>query len=288
MPYTLPSDSKSPSLLCSLNRLCQHHYSNCSDYKRYIDLVYPDRLSFNSLADIPFLSVNVFKTFSLFSVSQKDIYKVFYSSGTSGYPSKIYLDRPTANYQTKVLSELWSDNISPKRLPFLLIDDQSVISSESPNTARKAAILGFNRFASKTKFVSINSTYCSSSDLEAYFEECSKYETLIVFGFTSFIWNYIHSHSLKKPLSEYFKRIIVLHGGGWKKLQSLNIDSTAFDNDVRSFFSSSVVKSYYGLVEQIGAIFFSVIMVIIIVPIILILSSVIHIPLRHFPIINAG
>ena len=100
MPYTLPSDSKSPSTLL-IKSLCQHHYSNCSDYKRYIDLVYPDRLSFNSLDDIPFLSVNVFKTFSLFSVSQKDIYKVFFSSGTSGYPSKIYLDRPTANHQTK-------------------------------------------------------------------------------------------------------------------------------------------------------------------------------------------
>jgi phenylacetate-coenzyme A ligase PaaK-like adenylate-forming protein len=48
---------------------------------------------------------------------------------------------------------------------------------------------------------------------------------------------------------------IVLHGGGWKKLQDHAVDNGAFKEALKSCAGVSKVINYYGMVEQTGSLF---------------------------------
>jgi phenylacetate-coenzyme A ligase PaaK-like adenylate-forming protein len=48
---------------------------------------------------------------------------------------------------------------------------------------------------------------------------------------------------------------IVIHGGGWKKMQDEAVDSAGFGEALRSVCGASRVHNYYGMVEQTGSIF---------------------------------
>jgi phenylacetate-coenzyme A ligase PaaK-like adenylate-forming protein len=48
---------------------------------------------------------------------------------------------------------------------------------------------------------------------------------------------------------------ILLHGGGWKKLNSLAVDNQTFKARVADVCGISNVCNYYGMVEQTGSIF---------------------------------
>ena len=78
-----------------------------------------------TLENLPFLPAKIFKEVELKSVPKKNIFKILYSSGTSGSKrSKIFLDKDNARTQTLVLNEIVSKIIGKKRLPMLIIDEK--------------------------------------------------------------------------------------------------------------------------------------------------------------------
>jgi phenylacetate-coenzyme A ligase PaaK-like adenylate-forming protein len=48
---------------------------------------------------------------------------------------------------------------------------------------------------------------------------------------------------------------VLIHGGGWKKLESLAVDNATFKNVLKETCGVSSVCNYYGMVEQTGSIF---------------------------------
>ena len=58
-----------------------------------------------------------------------------------------------------------------------------------------------------------------------------------------------------KLLNYDFRNAILLHGGGWKKLESLNISNNKFKKKLFKRLKISNIHNYYGLVEQTGSIF---------------------------------
>ena len=62
---------------------------------------------FNNLESLPFLPVKLFR-FEFKKYSRPEIFKVLYSSGTSGNVSKIFLDKLNAQSQTKALNTIIS------------------------------------------------------------------------------------------------------------------------------------------------------------------------------------
>ena len=51
----------------------------------------------------------------------------------------------------------------------------------------------------------------------------------IIFGFTSILWENI-CENIEINSSKYnFKNSIILHGGGWKKLEKINISNSKFE-----------------------------------------------------------
>ena len=58
------------------------------------------------------------------------------------------------------------------------------------------------------------------------------------------------------PSKFKFKNAVLIHGGGWKKLEKLKISNKIFKNKLYKKFQIKEVVNYYGLVEQTGSIFF--------------------------------
>ena len=59
----------------------------------------------------------------------------------------------------------------------------------------------------------------------------------------------------KKLIVSDFRNAILLHGGGWKKLENLKISNKIFKNKLLKKINLKDIYNYYGLVEQTGSIF---------------------------------
>ena len=124
-PFSWEAKEKSLKLIKLINNLNRHHYNNCDKYKRILDSLSASNTNLNSLEDLPFLPVNLFKTVDLRSVANNKILRVMHSSGTTGLQrTKIFLDKENAAIQSKVLTKIVSDFIGTKRLPMLIIDNK--------------------------------------------------------------------------------------------------------------------------------------------------------------------
>jgi hypothetical protein len=79
-------------------------------------------------------------------------------------------------------------------------------------------------------------------------------EPLLVFGFTFMVWQ-----DLVLPLREAgvdLSAATLVHSGGWKKLADRAVSRDAFRAALRDAFGLTSVHDFYGMVEQVGSVFF--------------------------------
>lgn len=86
-----------------------------------------------------------------------------------------------------------------------------------------------------------------------------KDERIFLFGFTFMIWQYFYE-ALVKIKEESGQTLdlsnaVMIHGGGWKKLASLNISTERFNSSLEEICGIKSVHDYYGMVEQTGCIY---------------------------------
>ncbi len=252
-PYDWTVAEKEERLLPFLKDLTYYHYNNCEAYQNILDVISSDYLKANSISELPFLPVKLFKNYDLYSVPQNDIIKVMTSSGTtsSGH-SKIYLDKDTAGRQQKIMIKILSDFIGARRLPMIIIDSKNVVRDRSMLAVRGAAILGFSIAGSDRLFALKDDM---SFDTEAVYEFIKKHEgeRFLIFGFTSMIWQYFYKNFEDGLLD--LANSVLIHGGGWKKLESEKVDNTMFKKCLQTRFNIERVYDYYGMVEQTGCIY---------------------------------
>lgn len=80
-----------------------------------------------------------------------------------------------------------------------------------------------------------------------------KDERIFLFGFTFMIWQYFYE-ALVKIKEESGQTLdlsnaVMIHGGGWKKLASLNISTERFNSSLEEICGIKSVHDYYGMVE---------------------------------------
>lgn len=254
-PYKDDAKEKNKMLLKRLNALTKLHYNNCPEYRRFIDVLHGGQTDYSELADIPFISVSMFKKIKLKSIDDVDVFKVMTSSGTTGQQvSRIFLDKITAGNQQKVLTRIVSEFTGKQRMPMIIIDCPSVVKNRNMFSARGAGILGFSLFGSKK-------IYAFNDDMELQIDEIKEFlnehegETVFLFGFTYMIWEYFYK-SLKKT-GEYLpiEKGVMIHGGGWKKLISESVSKEEFRKGIEEVCGISDIHDYYGMVEQTGCIY---------------------------------
>ena len=241
-------------LLEELVKLTHHHREACQLYRDYVDSMFPDATTAGDLRDLPYLPVRAFKQFDLKSVPEQDVYKVMRSSGTSGHYSRIYLDRATAKRQTLALSQCFADQFGSGRFPMLVIDSERTIADRTSFSARTAGINGFSMF-SRGRCFALDQDMQPDFDAINEFLVANSGKTIFIFGFTSVVWaNFmmeLQGTGQKLDLENAF----LLHGGGWKKLESERVSNDSFKARIRDLTGCTSVHNYYGMVEQTGTIF---------------------------------
>lgn len=254
-PYELERERKKEMLLKRENALIRMHYENCTEYRRMIDLMHAGKTEYDSLEQIPFLPVALFKKMSLKSVADEEVFKTMTSSGTSGQAvSRIYLDKNTAVRQQKVLTRIVADYTGNSRMPMIILDCPSVIKNRAMFSARGAGILGFSMFGSKKIYAFDDDMKLDMDGLLAFLKE-HEGKTIFLFGFTYMIWQYFYKALMERGEKLPLENGVLIHGGGWKKLQKEAVSKEEFKSALNDVCDIKSVHDYYGMVEQTGCIY---------------------------------
>lgn len=256
-PYSLTKVEKDKMLTSELIKLTKWHYQNSERYKKMMDAVGLDIDNISSYYELPFLPVRMFKELELLSVSKEEIVKTMTSSGTSGQQvSKIFLDRETASNQTKVLTKIVSNFIGKKRVPMIILDSPAVVKDRTLFSARGAGILGFSMFGSKRLYALDENMQPDIENIKIFLEE-HKSETIFLFGFTFMVWQHFYKELLKTGYQPDLSNGVLIHGGGWKKLESDSVSPLEFKTKLNEVcgIKSNCIHDYYGMVEQTGTIY---------------------------------
>ena len=254
-PFSLAKQEKDEFYADFLYELTKHHYANCDQYRRILNVLCFDPSIKHNTEDIPPIPVRLFKDYDLLSIEESQIIKTMTSSGTSGQSvSKIYLDRNTSTNQTKVLAKVLSSFIGTKRLPMLIIDTMSVLKNRNLFSARAAGILGFSMFGYDVTYALDEEMNLNIETVHAF---CKKHkdENILIFGFTFMIWEYFYKRLTKEKKKLSLVNGIMIHGGGWKKLSEEAIDNKIYKSLIESVCGIKKVYNFYGMVEQTGSIF---------------------------------
>jgi hypothetical protein len=257
-PYGLLQAEKRARLLPMLQALTSHHVEHCQPYRNIVDRVFggADRLNVNRLEDVPFFPVTLFKTHTLSSVAESEILKVLTSSGTTGQqPSRVFLDAETASVQSAVLVKVAQHFLGKNRLPMVIVDHPGVLKDRTSHSARGAGILGMAQFGKQPFYALREDMTLDEEGLHGYLDQAAGRRVLF-FGFTFMIWQY-----LIQPLETSGRRLnladsILIHSGGWKKLQDVAVDPQTFRKRVHATVGPGPVLNFYGMVEQVGSVYF--------------------------------
>ena len=239
----------------TLKHQINFHRNNSIQYNNFINNINLNLKKLKSIENLPFLHVNNFKENNLYSVKKNTIYKILNSSGTTNQNlSKIYLDKINAKNQIIALKKILHSVLGENRLPMLIFEKSPDLIDKNKFGAKIAAILGFSIFGRKHTFV-INSKNEINYNLLNNFLKNFSNKKFLIFGFTSSIYEYLIKKLNKKKVSGFFKKGILLHGGGWKKLEKIKINNIDFKKILQKKLKISRVINYYGIVEQTGSIF---------------------------------
>jgi hypothetical protein len=197
----------------------------------------------------------LFKHERLVSVPADEVIKTMTSSGTSGQNvSQIFLDKKTAALQVKVLSRIMAEFFGRLRLPLLVIDSRATVADRYRFSARAAGILGFSMFGREIAYALDDDMSLNEERVRRFVEKHPDQEILL-FGFTFIVWRHLVQVLEAEQKTLPVNRGVLLHGGGWKQLQSQAVSTDEFKRRLRSVTQIRRVHNYYGMVEQTGSIF---------------------------------
>lgn len=252
--YSLNRSEKARIFIAEIQKVHDFHLANSEFYFKLCNSENTPK-KIERTSQLPFVAVRMFKNYQLSSVPSKNIIKTLNSSGTTGdNVSKIFLDKETSHYQTKVLTKIVSTVLGKSRAPMLIIDEEGTVKNRKKFSARTAGILGFSIFGSDKLF-------CLDENMQLKYDETVKFinkhkgKKIFLFGFTFIIFlqflEYLENANLEIDLSN----AVLIHGGGWKKLTDSGISSAEFKSRLFNKTKLSQIHDYYGMVEQTGSIF---------------------------------
>ena len=236
-------------------KLIKSHYKSNSKYKKFLDNSSIKLSSIKKIENLPFLHINIFKFYSLVSGSLKYVVTKLSSSGTSGQKkSMIYLNKQNVILQKKTLLNLLKQNISEERLPMVILDKNPIFIDKSSYSAKIAAIYGFSLIGKNYFYLMKKNGQIDYEGFNRFLKE-HKNEKIFLFGFTFDVFNnLIKKFDQNKKID--LNNSILLHGGGWKKMEGMKISRDLFKSKLRKKFNIKKIINYYGVVEQTGSVFF--------------------------------
>jgi len=212
---------------------------------------------------VPFLPVSIFKRVALESVSERDVVRVLKSSATSSQtPSRVVLDRITRDRQMRTLAVLMSALMGSTRRPFVVLDAAGAQGADMELSARVAGLRGYLMMASETHYALEARDGRLELNVDKLEDLLSRLQArqlpLCLIGYTYMLYQYV-----VVPLARTGRRLqlpagsMVLHFGGWKRLERQAVDRVRLDAEVEKVFDMDqpCVRDVYGFTEQLGIIY---------------------------------
>jgi hypothetical protein len=272
--FTLRQQERERMLLPQLVELTNAHRRNCPPYGSLLDaLNVPPDLAVERVEELPWLPVRLFKQHVLKSVGNAEVFRVLTSSGTTGEPSRIYLDRRTAAVQAEALARTLRVVLGSARLPMLIADSRAVLPGRSdslrpatvessagssrvmrsrpPLSARGAAVLGMMTYGRDYTFLLGTDGKADTQTLRAFLRSHGK-QPFLIFGFTHLVWTQLAEVARRERFD--LSSATLLHTGGWKKLSDQAVSNEDFRNGLAET-GIRKIHNYYGMVEATGVIF---------------------------------
>ncbi len=245
-PYALTQSEKDRLFQKELSALSVWHQQNCIPYQRLCSALE---------TSMPLLPVSAFRDQDLMSVPRETIVRELISSGTSNQkPSRIFLDSEAAEKQQEVLLQILEDFLGKERLPMLIIDARSTASRSADFSARRAGIAGFALLTSSRTWA-LNDQMQPDLETICRFAKEHKGQRTLIFGFTYMIRQYLTLPLLESGLTPDLSQAVLIHGGGWKKMEELAVSPEQFKTELAQVAGIHNVHNYYGMTEQLGSIF---------------------------------
>jgi len=193
------------------------------------------------------------------SIADEQISKVMTSSGTtSSQLSRIVLDKSNIIRQQKILVSIVKHWLGSERLPMLIIDHKNVINNKQSYSARGIGIQRLSLFGHHHSYA-LNDDMSLNIDTLSAFAKEYRDTPIFVFGFTFMIWKYFVKELEEQNVHFDFTNVVVMHSGGWKKLESEKVSNTAFKQCLTERLSTQPsnikIHNFYGMVEQTGTIY---------------------------------
>ncbi len=255
LPYSIEKNYFKKSYLKEIINLTKYHFDNCKTYKKLLDTLNYKLNKKTTIQEIPFIPTRLFKNYELMSVKKNKIIKTLVSSGTSSQGhSKIFLDKVNSENQVKALKNIISSILGNLRLPMLIIDKNPKYYNRNQFSAKTAAILGFSIFGKNHFYILDKNGNIDYEGIKKFFETY-KNNKVFIFGFTSNIYEIFLKKLILKNIDIDLSNSVLLHGGGWKKLEKYKISNSEFKKKLVTKFKIKKIYNYYGTIEQAGSIF---------------------------------
>lgn len=253
-PFGINQQTKEVWYCEMLGKLTKEHKQRCEKYQYFLE-AFNQKETYQTIEDIPMLPVGLFKRQELKSIKEEEIFKVITSSGTSSQKvSKIFLDQKNAADQQRTLAKIMEEVIGKKRIPMLIMDSPDVLKDRKMFSARGAGILGFSILSSRRQFAFDQNMNLDIERMKSFLEKY-KEGPVLIFGFTYMIWEYFYK-ALKKSRQQIdLSRGILIHGGGWKKMQNEAVSPARYKEGIRKVSGIQKIYDYYGMAEQTGCIY---------------------------------
>jgi hypothetical protein len=251
--FTMSASDREAALLPRLMELQDHHRRACEPYGRMLAATGhgPGR-GYERIADLPWLPVRLFKSLTLKSIPDDDVFRVLTSSGTTGDVSRIHLDRGAAATQSRVLAETLQTVLGPQRLPMLIVDSPSIVRDRASFSARAAGVLGMMTFGRDHTWILDDDGRPDAGGLRAFLARHPG-EPFLIFGFTFMVWSYLYDVARDEGLD--LSGGTLIHSGGWKKLADRAVDHATFRRAFAADTGLTRIHDFYGMVEQIGVVY---------------------------------
>ncbi|OFA08819.1 LuxE/PaaK family acyltransferase [Duganella phyllosphaerae] len=255
-PYGVPQAEKAAGMAAALSALTEHHRQHCAPYDQLLTARGEVLGRQYTLEQLPFIPVQLFKRYELSSVPPEQVFKVLTSSGTTSQQvSRIVLDRDTAQAQTRALVRIVQQFLGKARLPMLVIDHPGVIKNRQSFSARGAGILGLSNFGRDHTYALRDEDMTPDVEAIRAFIERHRGKQVFLFGFTFMVWKYLLQALRALPDPPRFENAVLIHSGGWKKLQDEAVGNDEFKQALGEVLNIDRVHNFYGMVEQVGSIF---------------------------------
>lgn len=251
--FSIPQPEKEEILFEELLRLTAFHEGACAPYARIVHAIGGSAAA--SLAELPYLPVSLFKTHYLASIAAESVFKTMTSSGTTGQAvSRVVLDRETAGLQTRALTSIMTSVLGPTRMPMIVIDTPNVVKDRTMFSARGAGVLGMLPFGRRHFYALDDEMRLDVSGLVDFLDRYNG-QPVLMFGFTFMVWKHFLQAIRESGASIDLSQGVLIHSGGWKKLQEESVGNVEFKQALRDATGLRRVHNFYGMVEQVGSVF---------------------------------